>query len=413
LRRSYVLDAADNQMKKFKFEELKSSPLVVDALYEGGEVKNISSEVLHNLLYAQEGDNKPERAPNASGFRVCGRAPNTKLVALTSNSSEAAWPDLLDPLSGQLVYFGDNKSPGPIEETKVGGNKILARAFSTHEASEEARLALPVFLYFVKANVQGYTQQFKGLVVPGGTGLGRDEQLTAVWRMKDGERFQNYRAVFTVLDVPEISRDWLNDILLGRDKLLNAPSSFVKWVSTGKYDALTSERVVRTRDRNEQLPIPNSLGWKLVEHVHSRYPQKDATAFEPVALALWKMLSKLPMDAQVTRKSRDGGRDAFGVMHVGPTDDPLRLDFALEAKCYALNHGVGVAETSRLISRLRRHHFGVMVTTSYIADQAYKEIRDDEHPLVLMTGSDIARVLEENGYDNLEKLDAWLDSFEA
>lgn len=399
-------------MKMFHFEELKRAPLVIDALYEGGKANNLSSEVLHNLLWAQEGDDEPERVGTAGGFRVNGKAPNTRLVALTSNSSEAAWPDSLNPYTGQLIYFGDNRSPGPLEETKLGGNRILSRAFETFSDSKEARLQLPVFLFFSKpGGARGYTQQFRGLIVPGGAGLNRDDQLTSVWRTKDGVRFQNYRAVFTVLDVPQVSREWLTDVLLGKDKLKNAPPAYVKWVNTGKYDPLTSDRVVKTRTKQQQLPIPGSLGWTLVERIHSRFANVDPFAFEPVALALWTMLSRLQIDAEVTRKSSDGGRDAFGVMHVGPSADPLKLDFALEAKCYALGSSIGVAATSRLISRLRRHHFGVLVTTSYVDSQAYAELREDEHPVVLMTGSDIARVLQENGYDTVSKLDAWLDSF--
>lgn len=122
------------------------------------------------------------------------------------------------------------------------------------------------------------------------------------------------------------------------------------------------------------------------------------------------MQSKIPMDAQVTRKSGDGGRDAYGVVRIGPTGDPLRLHFALEAKCYGISNSVGVKETSRLISRLRQHHFGVLVTTSYVSQQAYQELREDSHPIVLMTAGDIARVLRENGIDDVRKLDKWIDS---
>jgi hypothetical protein len=55
----------------------------------------------------------------------------------------------------------------------------------------------------------------------------------------------------------------------------------------------------------------------------------------------------------VTRPSVDGGRDAIGTYRVGPLADRIALDFALEAKCYAPENGVGVKELSRLISRLR------------------------------------------------------------
>ena len=51
----------------------------------------------------------------------------------------------------------------------------------------------------------------------------------------------------------------------------------------------------------------------------------------------------------VTRPS--GGRDAIGTYRVGQLADRISLDFALEAKCYAPENGVGVKELSRLISQ--------------------------------------------------------------
>ena len=393
-------------MKSFKFDELTTAPLVVDAVYEGGTIGNLNSEVLSKLLSSADDRGKTLKVHNAGGFRYRGPRPKPLVVALTSNSSEPAWPDSINPFTGQLTYFGDNRSPGELHETKLGGNQILADSFACFGDGSKARESLPVFLYFTKW--RGFSQQFRGLVVPGGIGVTSDDQLSAIWRTKDGSRFQNYRALFTVLNIPEISRQWISDLMLGKDKLLNAPESYKRWVSTGKYEPLVSENVIQFRTKQEQLP-QDEAGLKLVAHIHKRFEDKPHE-FEPVALALWGLLSKLPMDAEVTRQAVDGGRDAFGVVRIGPTSDPLKLDFALEAKCYGINNSVGVKETSRLISRLRRHHFGVLVTTSYIGNQAYEEIREDGHPVVLMTGADIANVLQANGHDNEKKLDAWIDT---
>ena len=392
-------------MKTFKFDELETSPLVLDAVYEGGSKGGLSSEVISKVLSAQSGTDV-KRVHNSGGFRYCGSRPNPFIVALTSNSSEPSWPDAINPFTGQLTYFGDNRSPGELHETHLGGNQILADSFARYGDGKTARESLPVFLYFTKWS--GYSQQFRGVVVPGGIGVTVDDQLNAIWRTKDGQRFQNYRARFTVLNISEIKRQWISDLILGRDKLLNAPESYKNWVATGKYDPLVSENVVQVRSKQEQLP-QNETGSKLIAHNHKRF-EDEPHKFEPVALALWGMLSKLPMDAEVTRQAVDGGRDAFGVVRIGPTSDPLKLDFALEAKCYGPANSVGVKETSRLISRLRRHHFGVLVTTSFIAKQAYEEIREDGHPVVLMTGADIANVLQANGHDNEIKLDAWIDT---
>jgi hypothetical protein len=74
---------------------------------------------------------------------------------------------------------------------------------------------------------------------------------------------------------------------------------------------------------------------------------------------------------------------------LGPRADPVAVEFALEAKCYGPGNGVGVRETSRLISRLRHRQFGVPVTTSHLDSQAYREIREDGHPVAVYAGCDL------------------------
>lgn len=113
--------------------------------------------------------------------------------------------------------------------------------------------------------------------------------------------------------------------------------------------------------------------------------------------------------ADVTRPWRDGGRDAVGDFMIGPKSDPISVEFALEAKCYHPGgKGVGVREASRLISRLRHRQFGALVTTSYVADQAYHEIREDGHPVVIISGRDVVDILKSRGYDTLSALSALL-----
>jgi len=70
---------------------------------------------------------------------------------------------------------------------------------------------------------------------------------------------------------------------------------------------------------------------------------------------------------------------------------------------------VGVKEMSRLISRIKHREFGVMVTTSVVSPQAYKEVRDDGHPIVILSGSDIAKVLISFGINSKKTCLDWLE----
>jgi len=111
----------------------------------------------------------------------------------------------------------------------------------------------------------------------------------------------------------------------------------------------------------------------------------------------------------LTRPSRDGGRDAIGFYTLGPAQDPIELDFALEAKCFSPTTPVGVEALSRLISRIRPRQFGVLVTTSYVADQAYKELRDDEHPVVVLAGRDLVQILADHQLGTPAAVTDWLE----
>ena len=62
---------------------------------------------------------------------------------------------------------------------------------------------------------------------------------------------------------------------------------------------------------------------------------------------------------------------------------------------------------SRLISRIRYRQFGILITTSYVDQQAYKEVVEDGHPILIVTASDIAAILRRNSIDNTN-INSWL-----
>ncbi len=121
------------------------------------------------------------------------------------------------------------------------------------------------------------------------------------------------------------------------------------------------------------------------------------------------------IDFSLTRPWRDGGRDAIGRYSIntgGKVNHPLVIDCALEAKCYGINKGVGVREMSRLISRIRYRQFGIMITTGYVDNQAYSEVVDDGHPILIVTASDIAAILRNNTI-NSSNIEEWLQSIDS
>ena len=53
---------------------------------------------------------------------------------------------------------------------------------------------------------------------------------------------------------------------------------------------------------------------------------------------------------------------------------------------------------------------GSFVTTSYVGLQAYKEIKEDGHPVLIISSGDIARLLVDKGYGTPHDVQQWLSA---
>src|SRR5690349_18597983 len=107
-----------SQRQVFRFADLRSADLFIDALYEGGSKKTVADDPLDPLM----------GCGNQGGFRAVGRAAAPKLAVLYSSLDDPDWPDFLDIYSGVFTYHGDNKRPGKeLHDTPRGGNALLRR----------------------------------------------------------------------------------------------------------------------------------------------------------------------------------------------------------------------------------------------------------------------------------------------
>ena len=384
-------------MQLVPISDARTTDLVVDAVYQGGRKGNAGDDPLPHLL----------RVSNSGGFRYRGQVNALELVVLTSSRKDPDWPDMLDRETGVYTYFGDNKSPGRrLHETPRKGNELLRRIFDlAHSGIEGRQQVPPIFLF---ANTGEWRDIiFLGLAVPGTSDLRLSEDLVAVWRISRGSRFQNYRARLSVLDTPSLSRVWIEDIIAGNPHSSNAPPAWRSWVKTGSQRPLLATRSLEYRTKSEQIP-EHTQGRSILKIIHE-YFQDEFHAFEHCASVLAKLLLPDIVEIDVTRPSRDGGRDAIGKLRIGSGASGILVDFALEAKCYELSTGVGVKDMSRLISRLRHRQFGILVTTSFVNHQVYCEIKEDQHPIIVISGSDIVELLRNNGYSRTDSVTMWLN----
>lgn len=390
----------------FPFSRLPIADLIVDAIYESSADGQLSGEPISKLLPG---------SGNMGGFRVSGRGERKNWVVLFTTGEDRDWPDSLDLNTGKFIYFGDNKIPGhELHDTRAGGNRVLRHAFSRLHDESNPRVDVAPFFVFKKHQKKNGARsvQFKGLAVPGFPGMSATEDLVALWKSTNGQRFQNYRSTFTILNVPVISREWIVDLATGKPNTFNAPKAWREWVATGTYRPLVAEPTTVIRSVEQQTPdVP--LKALILECVWKHF-QEAPVAFEKFAARIYQMTdSRVIIDA-ITRGPIDGGRDAIGRYMLGLADDPVYAEFSLEAKCYRppinglVPNTIGVKEVSRLISRIRHRQFGVLVTTSIVARQAYAEVREDRHPILFIVGKDIAEILIGCGLNTPERVSVWL-----
>jgi len=392
-------------MKTIPFKDLKNSDLIIDAVYEGGKRGNAGDDPISKIIPG---------IGNMGGFRYSGQGERKSAVVLYTSGKEGDWPDVIDSTKGQFIYYGDNRTPGhEIHETQRKGNLLLKNLFDSLHSSINTRSIVPPIFVFKKYPTENSNRsvQFKGLVVPGYPGVPATDDLIAVWKTTNGQRFQNYRAIFTILDIPVIKREWLDNLgFESQDQ--RKPEVYILWKNSGQYKPLIAPETQIIRTKDEQLPS-SSLEWQILSLIH-KYFKNEPKRFEACAARIFQLHDDKAVIEEITRGSVDGGRDAIGKYVLGIKEDPIYAEFSLEAKCYqpGLNGespvSVGVKEVARLISRSRNRQFGVMVTTSFIGKQAYTEVREDGHPIVFLAGADIVRILIEKGYNTLEIVNDWL-----
>lgn len=386
--------------------------LYIDAIYKSdSNRKNFSAEVLSKLLGVK----------NQGGFRYLGKTEAPNLVILFTSGEDIYWRDELDSSLGVLLYYGDNKTPGTdLHKTKLHGNEILRYIFELSSSSDiDKRKKIPPILVFKKTT--GRNVKFLGLAVPGIKGKPNKDWLTAVWGCnKNGDRFQNYKAYFTILNTSTgseyqngfgINLAWINDIEVGEAyNSIHAPIEWKKYILKENYSVLVSKKEKFVKTKEEQLP-DDCNKMKMLNYLQQYFYSKDrGYSFEKFAADLTQYMDDSVVDINVTRPYKDGGLDAEGRYRIFKNEEnTVYVEFYLQAKCYAPANGVVVSDTARLISRIKNRQFGIMFTTSYIAKQAYEEILKDGHPIVIINGKNIIEyIFNELEIRTISELAKWL-----
>lgn len=300
------------------FSDLAGADLDVDAVYRSGRSGNAGDDPFPALLGMS----------SQGGFRYRGDiAGDLQMLLLTTNLGDPDWPDALDVETGVFTYYGDNKHPGRgLLDTGRRGNRILQRVFDAARGGAIGRAKVPPIFLFAKAAswsrsaAASYRDMtFLGLAVPGSADLVPGEDLVAIWRSVDGQRFQTYRARFTVLNAPSVSRKWIDSLIDGKADEAVGPPPWRAWRDSGLFEPLLPQRSLEYRSRAEQMAL-DAEGEAMVATIRA-YSKDYPHQFERCAASIARLMIPDIASIDVTRPSRDGGRDAIGHLRIGKAPD--------------------------------------------------------------------------------------------
>jgi len=393
-------------MQTVPFPRLGSLDLVAGTVYEGGRAGNAADEPLARIL----------KGGNAGRFRYCGSVNELNYLIIVLSPDDPTWADRLDLDTGTITCFGDNRLPGrSLLDTPKNGNSILKQLFGNLRSSQNPRMAVPPIFIFCRYPNQASPRsvRFIGIAAPGSPHVRSGKSLRRVRRQIQSQKLVNYQAVFTILDIPVISRAWIEDLEAGQLDSSHRPIVWNMWQKSGLYRPLKPKHRQRYPSIQDQLPkqtVSKSMLLKLY-----RYFCAEPYLFLHFAAQLYARSDARIIPKRVHRMAPDNYNTITGKYRLGIDGSPAFLEFIIAAKCYNPGGGnrkrksVGEKDIKKLLSRLKNQQFAVLVTTSVVTPEAHEAIQNQNYPVVCIAGTDIITILHSIQIRSVNQLNQWLE----
>lgn len=315
-------------------------------------------------------------------------------------TKDTPWMDIIQKDDGYAIYHGDNKYENRAAHQGYGNAKVLKMLHLYESQSPDDRMIAPPILLFQQCEVEGNTKGYRRFC---GYGIPTKTSIKSQKRSKEGNAFSNLVFELCLLSLAEEDElfDWAwIDALRGgklspQETLKLAPRAWRKWVQEGSQCLDSIRRNVLFRDipsKSEQTKMDDESK-SILRQVYKYYDKiKNKHAFEGLASFIaGRVVGSQYRRGWITQKSGDGGVDFVSKLEVGDGHSSCPMVILGQAKCIKLDSGVNAHDTARLVARLQRGWFGVVVTTGIFTDSALKEWKQDNYPLVLVNGKRLAK----------------------
>lgn len=370
-----------------------------------------------------------ERGINPMASVVTPQGPRRGGILISSSphkvgSSFTPWQDNFEPDLGFIRYYGDNKSAS-VDPNEAPGNEALLAEFAFHSSPNRAhRERATPLLFFQRVEVAG---RQKGNVKFAGVGVIERAERVTQFNPSTEEYFTNYVFEFAVLSLAAENDclDW-SWIAARRDHaadiestLRRAPAAWREWLRFGN-DALPRLRrhvsrisVISTSDqRPEQGSSESGVLNRIYAHYTGRKHHFEALA-SAVAAHVLSRSGTVYREGWITPGSGDHGTDFVGRLTIASGFASVKLVVLGQAKCEGLGSPTGGIHVARTVARLRRGWIGAYVTTSYFSEPVQREILEDQYPIVLVHGLNVAQtalqLAHKSGHVDMESYLSTLD----
>lgn len=345
-------------------------------------------------LQLERGINAPSATRALDGDRL-------SVILLSSNenkrgSIENPWHDSIAPDEGFARYFGDNRTPDA-DPGLSAGNRTLLRQFEFHTSPERHKreLAAPILIF--RSTKKGF-KEFSGLALIVGA------RRVTQFAKKNGGFFTNYLFDLAILSLTEedesVAMLWLEDrrnsSLDGKTANAMAPEAWSKWIKYGSPEIeklrrrVTRYHIVSKLDQVAPLDSSNRKAllaiYKFYEARRHRFEALASLACESMVKGTGAAYRR----GWLTRGSGDGGLDFVGRIDVGEGMARTKLVVLGQAKCERIDAPTGGVHVARTVARLRRGWLGAYVTTSFFSEAVQREVFEDQYPVMLINGADLA-----------------------
>lgn len=332
------------------------------------------------------------------------------------------WQDHFSPDTGHIRYFGDRKVDQSGYAVDSPGNKLLViEQFPFHSGLDaESRKRAAPLLFFRGVPHAG---REKGHVQFQGFGLIERAEFVSQLDQKTQRAFSNVRYDFAVMSAvsegEELDWGWINarrDPRLSMDDCLAlAPAAWQWWVKHGSTSLPRVRRMLsrlRTVSAEEQRPEVGSREARTLQAISQHYADRKHR-FELLAeQVVQDVVTTSGMDyvrGWITPRSADGGADFVGRLDVGQGLGGTRLVLLGQAKCEKASAPTSGTHIARTVARLRRGWIGAYVTTSFFSKPVQAEVIDDEYPIMLLGGRQVASTVEKIMFElGANKVEAFL-----